>query len=578
MKRLLLFLVIFAMLAALPACKSKEPEESATVDTAVGGQTEDPSDDPVKKEEPSSNESKKDPQKPDQPSDSSKDPEQQGSSSDKPSDSSQQPSGGDQTPGTDPGASSAGPTRPDTLSSLQSLSFTVQEGDTLWFGPADPTRDTLLTLRAENGAELQIGKNDLTEAGSFGGGYRLFSYKVSSAGSVQVTPPEGYEDRFLISKNEEMTVEEYFYHMDSQSGINLYDGALDRSRQTIDWKGKTSQSSDYHLSHAIAVNPGDTLTFGPTRAAQVVQGYGFNAKGEASSLINGSNCTVSAVTAQGMRFFTYTVPEGIYTVQLNVGDDLMKKYMVTKNKMFSVAEYQNTTGNNAASIGDPLKEKEALFLGDSICEGWKNSNTGIARFPDAYAGLIAKETGLIATNNGLGSSTLSDGNRPVFNQLEQTKKLDFDYVLIQGGINDMSHGKKVGKMSHSYSPDTFDTTTYAGGLEYTIYKAIEYHGDTAAIAYLFTPAFLNHPSGNYSKLTQYTDVAAEICEKWGIPFFDLNKNEELIGLLDINNKTHTSDNIHLNGEGYKKVYPYIAESLRAMTPCKQEILQAVLGE
>ncbi len=567
-KRILSLLVIAALLATLlSGCGSKE-EDFGVADTMGNesnqeqdeenssspdsDQKEENKPDTDQKDEKPSTDDQKDPAKPNTPD------EGNGGTNNttKPDPSDKEQGGTNETPAQ---------STIKTLTNLQKAgaAFNVKAGQTVWFGPMPMNQETALTAGGK-----AVGVSALKEIAKLGGGYRLYSYKATADGAVTVSAPKGYESKFLISLDQEMTEKEYYYHID-QNGVQLYDSALDSTGKTIAPNGKETTSSDWHLTHGVSLKQGDTLTFGPCFSAQAVQGFGYDAKGKATSLINASNLKEEETLGGGYKIYTYTVPAEVTSVRLLVAADLKGKFAMVKNKAFNGSEYTNLTGVSGSSLPDVLKGKEVLFVGDSICEGFKNSNTGIARFPDAYAGLIAKKTGTISTNAGVGSSTISN-QKPVYKQFEALQKNDYDLVVIQGGINDMSHKRKVGEMSDSFEPEEWDLTTYAGGLEYTIYKAIEYYGDTASVGYLFTPAFPNHPSGNYGTLPQFLAVAKEICEKWGVPFLNLCENAELNQKLQINEKVNTGDFIHLNANGYEIVTPYIIDFMRTMTPYEKK--------
>ena len=570
-KSILLFLMITALLGSfLTGCKPKAEEESASVDSLVEGSTNQKNPEKLP-EEGSNSETEK-------PSVNTNDQHQTTPEDQKDPPSADEPAttpGDDQESPNDPSSKEETPVINEvSLTNLQTpgASFPVSAGDTIWFGPMDILTEEFLTFADASGNQTKIGKNNVTESDSFSGGYRIYSYKATAAGTVIVNPPQAYENRFLISKNQEMTVALYHHHWDQVAGINLYDGVLEQSRQTINWKGKVSSSSEYHLSHGISVKEGDTLTIGPINSEQVVQGYGFDAKGNATTLINGSNMANNGSFPQGMQIYTYTVPAGVYAVQFNVPDAMKNKVMITKNKVFSIAEYQNTTGVNAATVGDPLKGSDGLFAGDSINHGLTSRDEeGLA-----WAGRIARDTGLISTNvgkSGYHYAHISSNYGPISDLLEANKKNDFDYVVLQGGYNDVSKKVKLGKISNSYNPDTFDTSTFAGGLEYTIYNTIKYHGDTAAIGYIVT---FRVPKAGGAE-AEYYDLAKKICEKWGITFLDLYNNEKLNADLKYDTNEHTNDNLHPDASGYELITPYVTEYMRTMTPCSQEILEEVLG-
>lgn len=461
-----------------------------------------------------------------------------------------------------------------TLTSLQDATKAVSlaKGETVWFGPVASAQETLLTFESD-GKTAEVKATDAKETASFGI-YRLYSYTAPAAGTVTANIQDPYTDRYLLSKGQEMTLDHLFYYWDSKSSGNLYHRALDLSGETMNWRGKTSKSTDYSLTHPVQVTAGDTLTFGPVNAGTPGLVVAIDTKGE-TTLVGSGALKETDVFPQGQRIYTYTVSESVTAVRVSVPADAKEYFAMMKNKTFDLSGWSSMTGGNAASTRDPLKGKTALFVGDSVCEGFKNGNTGIARFPDAYAGLIEKQTGVKSTNAGVGSSTISD-EKAVFLQFENYKKTDFDYVVIQGGINDMSHSIPVGEMSASFNGDDFDISTYAGGLEYTLYKAIEYYGDTAAIGVLFSYASPNHPSGNGAKLPEYVAVGREICEKWGISYLDMCNHAEITQKLNFTEKINTGDFIHLNATGYEIVTPYIIDFMRSMSACSQDILGKVL--
>jgi len=565
-KRIIALLLMLALLLSVAGCKKNE-DDLGVAETPIAGSDN--------KQDPD-----QDSKDPDNNTDDQPDDKQPGNSD---SGDSKDPTQPDKTPAdkttTDqPGDNPSKPNNNDNntndtlptsanLTALQKAgtAFTVAAGDTVWFGPMPMTQEDMLTLDGKT-----VKKADVKEVAKFGGGYRIYSYKAAAAGSMTIQAPQGFENRFLISKGQEMDDVKYNLYWDMMGGTNLYHPSLDSTGKTISWDGKEKNSSDFHLSHAIRITKDETLTFGPCNPAQVVLAYGYDANGKATTLLNGSNLKQNATFAKGMSVYTFTNTENVAWIRLLVPNDVKNDMLVMKNQVFDVA----AMNLNPNTYKDPLKGATALFVGDSICEGWKNGNTKIPRFPDAYAGLIAKDTGIEATNAGVGSSTLSN-EKPVYNQFEKLQTKDYDYVVIQGGINDMSHNNPVGTMSDSFDIDSFEVTTYAGGLEYTIYKAIEYYGDTAAIAYIFTPAFPNHPSGNYGNLPKFLSVAKDICEKWGVTFLDMNEIQPLIQRLDVNNKTCTSDFIHINAEGYKMVAPYISDMMRTAHACKPDILAKV---
>ena len=127
-------------------------------------------------------------------------------------------------------------------------------------------------------------------------------------------------------------------------------------------------------------------------------------------------------------------------------------------------------------------------------------------------------------------------------------------------------------MEESFDPAYFNTSTFAGGLETLIYNAIVTYGDIAAIGYLINFKAPNCTNGRISDMISYNEVAKKICDKWGITYFDMYNHQEITRELAFTTNTHTKDFIHPLPSGYDVLSPYIADYMRTMTPCSEEIL------
>lgn len=223
---------------------------------------------------------------------------------------------------------------------------------------------------------------------------------------------------------------------------------------------------------------------------------------------------------------------------------------------------------------DLLKGKTALFLGDSVCYGSRDTEK-----KGGWAGRIAESTGLIATNNGKSGTSISDIRKAkwgtIYDQMMLTTDQDFDYVVLFGGINDAMDSVEVGQVSNSYLPKDFDTNTFAGGLEYLIFYTLHYYGDTASIGYMSSFKTPLYKEGRCSNMSQYFEVAKEICEKWKINYFDMYNHEALNEELIYDTTVYTTDYLHPNPGGYDILAPYIADFMRGMEKPDPDILKKV---
>jgi len=343
---------------------------------------------------------------------------------------------------------------------------------------------------------------------------------------------------------------------------NLFNKAETTANTAVWETGTSGYRQDYHLSAALPVQEGDQITYGPAAAGERLHGFSYSS-GNPTAPINSRTAKEEGIYGNGMRIYTYTVPKGVTYLQFNVPTELKDIFMLSKNETFTTADAQTTL--------DPLTGKTALFVGDSICYGSRDTAQ-----KGAWAGRIAASTGLIATNNGKSGTSLSDSRKDrhglIHDQLLKSAEQDFDYVVLHGGVNDAWDSVPVGKISRGFTPNYFDTTTFAGGLERLIYTAVTTYGDTAAIGYLFNFKAPRCENGTTSDMSEYAEVAKEICEKWGIPCFDMYNHQQLTKELAYHTNAHTTDFIHPNPEGYEILTPYIADFMGTLPPCDKGVL------
>ena len=473
------------------------------------------------------------------------------------------------------GSSSSSSSSIAALTKLQKAgtAFSVKAGQTVWFGPIAMNAEKALTADGK-----AVAVSALTEVSKLGGGYRIYSYKATADGSLTISAPDGLGDRFLISLEQTMTATEYHNHLD-KNGIQLYHHVLDNYGKTLSWDGKEVSSSAFVAGHPINVQKGDTVSFGPCMYSQVVQGYGYNAKGKATTLINASNLKVSADLGNGWALFTYTVPEDISTLRVVVPTEMKTKFGITKNKALDKQSFEGLTGIGLSSLPDVLKGKSGLFAGDSINHGLASRDEMASTFKDGtggWAARIERDTGLNATNvgqSGYHFTDVSSNYGPINDLLKINKSKDFDFIVLQGGVNDAPKKVPIGEISDSFDLKSFNTSTFAGGFERTLYHAVKYHGDTAALGFIVT--FQIPKNGN--DVEAYYEMAKKICDKWGVAYLDLYNNEQLNADLKYNTNEHTNDNVHPDASGYELITPYVTEWMRTITPCSQEVLKAVLG-
>lgn len=201
---------------------------------------------------------------------------------------------------------------------------------------------------------------------------------------------------------------------------------------------------------------------------------------------------------------------------------------------------------------DAYQDKMALFVGDSISYGANDTPAG-----KAWAGRLADSLGLDADNRSRGGWSVSTVTAPIVSQFEDVKDIDYDYVIMQGGVNDVGWGADYGTVSNTYDPEDFDCTTFAGGLENLFYHAYQYFPN-AKLGYIINYQI---PLELETDMGPIYDLAVAICKKWKVPYLDLYKNDyvtdELIRPDLIGPQHNMADEVHLNKNGYDRLTPYI---------------------
>lgn len=209
------------------------------------------------------------------------------------------------------------------------------------------------------------------------------------------------------------------------------------------------------------------------------------------------------------------------------------------------------------------KNKNIIFFGDSITYGFLTKGYSWAEFiKDNYDFNIVINAGI----SDYRVSTYDDKNKWLTDTIISHANEKYDYVIMQGGINDVLYNTPLGEISNSKSENDFDVNTFAGGFESYIYNAKKYFKD-AKIGYIityYTPNYTERgQKWSYVDYNKYIMMTKKILDKWNIKYLDLF-NEEYSNILKVNTKTYLPDNLHLNYEGYKIIYPYIYDFIKSL--------------
>ncbi|MBR6548634.1 MAG: hypothetical protein IKT68_03730, partial [Clostridia bacterium] len=431
--------------------------------------------------------------------------------------------------------------------------------------------------------------NGVTKVADLDSTTAIMSYTIGSGVSyIRMVVDTNYKDKYLYTKNQPFTVAQYQEFFGNTSGgttdptpsdrTNLFDLA----KATTGWVNSTGNSPDgaFKTSDYIGVSAGDVITFG---AAVSTQGWHLVVYNSSKSPIAdgklSTGVTQIATLDDTTSIMKYTIPSGGAYVRMVADARYLNKYLVTKNDPFTAEEYDqffhlqnpNDGGNDAPVITDnPLKDKTALFIGDSICYGQWDTQPR-----QGWAGRIKTQFGMASvTNAGVGGTTIStEREGRIVTQLHNNKNNSYDYVIMQGGTNDgwgdlaTTTAAPVGKMTNSFALKDFDTSTFAGGLEELFYYATQYfpNAKLGFMTTFATPLGASQNLGATGDMDAYYTLAVQICEKWGIQCLDLFHDRYVSNtLMKVNTYECLQDPLHPNATGYDNLAPYIGEWMSRM--------------
>lgn len=218
--------------------------------------------------------------------------------------------------------------------------------------------------------------------------------------------------------------------------------------------------------------------------------------------------------------------------------------------LFAQGNYGSyTCGNTPRIENSPLQGKTILFLGSSVTYGYASMGVSFADFLEA-------SDGIVAVKEAVSGTTLADTKSSSYvSRLQKVDKgLKPDLFICQLSTNDATKNISLGEVAQSTDPDTFDTQTVAGAIEYII----DYVKQVWGCPVLF------YTQAKYAS-DAYADMVAllyQIKDKWDIGIIDLWNDEQLNAITDEERKLYLADAIHPTKAGYQIWWlPKFRESL-----------------
>ena len=247
-------------------------------------------------------------------------------------------------------------------------------------------------------------------------------------------------------------------------------------------------------------------------------------------------------------------------------ESTFSKYKTIPTEHGNVSEYEGEEDNS------PLYQKSIAFFGDSLCyarveRGDSNDETVIRK--SGYAGRIATKYDMELYALGVSGSTFAvTGNTGVIpnkilaeqNKTPKAEREAVDFVVLEGGVNDISAKAPLGTISEDGK--NLNKNTLAGGVEYAIQLAQETYPN-AEIYFLIMYQMPNDTAkperADIKNADKYMSMIIDICEKYKIPYLDFFHDEDFNKNVFKNDTTEfiSSDGVHMTVKGYDTITPYI---------------------
>lgn len=202
--------------------------------------------------------------------------------------------------------------------------------------------------------------------------------------------------------------------------------------------------------------------------------------------------------------------------------------------------------------GTMISGMHGLYLGDSISEAISYKG---------WAGELAEHYGVTGLNVSASGAVLTNNlTHNLHQQLDRVPDgADFDFVLLNGGVNDVWRSLPLGEVSPEGTTE-FNVDTAIGALE-DLFSRLKAEYPNSEICYIlnFVCVQAGYPSDTFRN--EFAPLARQACEKWDIHCLDLVDNSEFNAEFDASAGVHTYDGVHPNTEGYVVLTKYIAQWL-----------------
>lgn len=252
----------------------------------------------------------------------------------------------------------------------------------------------------------------------------------------------------------------------------------------------------------------------------------------------------------------FVVPEGVAYVAFNCWIAMSGvRLKVEKANPVNDLSTQISNGLFDETPSQILYGKSIYSDGDSIADG--AGSNGVS-----YAHLLRDKYNMTLTDESVGGTTIAvqDGRTDSIYERITSMSGDYDYILFEGGTNDVSLSIRLGEITDGVNAE-FDTTTVLGALE-GICQFLNTTYFDAQKLFIFVNKRVDV---TFNKTNETFAKMKEVLKKWGIPYIDIgnvtnlgNWNSTVAG----DYFASETDRLHPSLKAYKKFYlPYIEKAL-----------------
>ncbi len=215
-----------------------------------------------------------------------------------------------------------------------------------------------------------------------------------------------------------------------------------------------------------------------------------------------------------------TNSNGVYSI--NITNDIKSynlqdgfKIRLSSRDVFSIKVSNFVVGTSIFIEDNPLVGKTIYGDGDSVALGSGSGNV-------SYLDLIAQKNQMTLTKTAVGGTTIAKREGITDSILERVKAHPepFDYIVLDGGMNDVFQAVPLGLLSDGYEA-ALDETTFIGALESLCKELNTVHFGQKCLFILI------HKKPGTPNQKTYFDAAITALEKWSIPYIDMRKETNL---------------------------------------------------